>query len=143
LHKYDMILQTCKELNKICKEMLATFVEADEAKLTLANKFHWTRANFAAYHGYLSQIIYAYDSGYKWNEETCAIAAMNGQLQILIYLHEHGCKWDSDTTARAAIGGHLSCLDYALANGCPLDNVAFSLAAKHGHVTVLQYLHEA
>jgi len=58
------------------------------------------------------------ESGYSWDEWTCAGAARNGHLETLQWVRKNGCPWNRGTCVGAARAGHLETLQWAIENGC-------------------------
>lgn len=92
-----------------------------------------------ANNGHLKALKYARNSGYTWNEQTCANAAGNGHLEILVYARENGCPWDDWTCTLAAANNHIECLRYAHENGCSWNEKTCEIAAAKGHLNIIKY----
>ena len=95
---------------------------------------------FAAEHGHLEFLKFAYEHGCPWGVHTCSSAASGGHLDCLTFAHEHGAILPSYTPNDALSGGHLQCLKYAYEQGCPVDEFSSFKAASHS-LDCLQYLY--
>jgi len=98
----------------------------------------WTCACAAEY-GHLHVVQWARKNGCPWDEYTCDHAARNGHLGILQWARKHGCPWDEDTCSSAALSGHLETLQWARKNGCPWDKETSFFAARHEHPETLRW----
>eukprot|EP01112_Ceratiomyxa_fruticulosa_P020717 TRINITY_DN7139_c0_g4_i1.p1 TRINITY_DN7139_c0_g4~~TRINITY_DN7139_c0_g4_i1.p1 ORF type:complete len:319 (-),score=28.16 TRINITY_DN7139_c0_g4_i1:182-1138(-) len=91
------------------------------------DKYKKKLCDVAVEHNQLDCLKYLYQYGFKWEEDTYAIASKNGNLTILKYLHKNGCAWDDGTVLSKAIldpnRKNTDCLIYVLRNGCGSDNV--------------------
>jgi hypothetical protein len=74
---------------------------------------------YAAAHGYLPLLKWAYTNGCPWGWFTCEYAAQGGHLEVLRWARANGCPGVVNTCAMSAQGGHLALLRWARANGYP------------------------
>jgi len=93
----------------------------------------------AAADGNLDLLKQLRESGYSWDEWTCALAAQKGHIEILQWARTNGCPWNKWTCVKAAWTGHLEILQWARKNGCPWDKWTCAYAAHHGHLEILQW----
>jgi len=93
----------------------------------------------AAADGHLDLLKQLRESGYSWDEWTCALAAQNGHIEILQWARKNGCHWDEWTCAYAARNGHHEILQWARKNGCPWDKQTCINAATNKRIEVLQW----
>ncbi|KAE9521321.1 hypothetical protein AGLY_018279, partial [Aphis glycines] len=96
----------------------------------------------AAYKGHMDMLRYAHENHCPWDENTCRAAAEGGHMDMLRYAHENGCRWDENTCSAAAQKGHMDMLRYAHKNGCPWNESTCEAAAFYGHMELLRYAHE-
>lgn len=76
--------------------------------------------SYAAYHGHLNILKYAFDNGQSAPPDIINIAVKNGHLDIVKYLHDHDFPW-MDTFVLASEFEHLDILKYAYNHECPIN----------------------
>ena len=96
----------------------------------------------AARGGHLELLKYLRETGYEWDESTCAAAATEGHVHVLEYLRTNGCPWDSNACALAAGGGRLDTLKWLHEHGCPWDRETMVYAAEFSKLASVKWLHE-
>ena len=106
--------------------------------------------DLAAEMGRLDVIQLAREPGFealKPDGFTFATAASKGHLHIIVWLFEQGYMWDDDTLTHAAVYGQLKVVEYALNNGCPRSpnhpTRPFAAAARAGDIKILEMLQKA
>ena len=111
-------------------------------RLMSSPDFEWDpdTTAFAAEHGQLEFLKFAFEHGCPWGTFTCSCAANKGHLDCLQFAHEHGAQLPSYTALDAISNGHLECLKYACEKGCPV-NFLTSWKAAGQSLECLQYLH--
>jgi len=93
----------------------------------------------AAADGNLDLLKQLRESGYSWDEWTCAGAALNGHLETLQWARKNGCPWDEKICTHAALAEHRNILQWARKkNGCSWDEKICANAAWNGYFEILQ-----
>jgi hypothetical protein len=70
---------------------------------------------------------------------TCSTAALNGFIIQLMYFHNMGYRFDDSVCVNSARNGHLLCFKYTIKHMCGSTWVAGKEAAKFGHYDCLKY----
>jgi hypothetical protein len=77
--KLAFIATVSKQLNSICKKHKQQI--GIQSTVVRPTEFQ----QYFAENGYISCMIYAYENGCPWKEDTCSSAAWNGHLEMLKY----------------------------------------------------------
>mmetsp|Transcript_5229 Transcript_5229/g.17134 ORF Transcript_5229/g.17134 Transcript_5229/m.17134 type:complete len:301 (-) Transcript_5229:2670-3572(-) len=106
-----------------------------------ADVFRSKMFDYAAKHGNLQLLEWAYQEKLPWSAKTTELAARKGQLDALKFLTAKNCPCDESATFAAAEGGNLDCLTFLHESNVPWDAGACEAAAFGGYLDVLRYLH--